>query len=54
MDKGAMKAAMDQGVSYEAIEGLKYQKAIKVVMDLQQAMDQGIRYGSRIRWIREQ
>ena len=31
---------MDQGVSYE---GLKNQKAIKAVMDRQQAMDQGIR-----------
>jgi len=31
-----------------AIEGLKDQKAIKVAMDRQQAMDQGIRYGSRI------
>jgi hypothetical protein len=39
---------MDQGVSNEAIEGLKDQKAIKVVMDRQQAMDQGIRYGSKI------
>ena len=37
---------MDQGVSYE--EGLKYQKAIKVVMDRQQAMDQGVRYELRI------
>jgi len=36
---------MDQGVSYE---GLKNQKAIKAVMDRQQAMDQGIRYGSRM------
>jgi len=39
---------MHQGVSNEAIEGLKDQKAIKVVMDRQQTMDQGIRYGSRI------
>jgi hypothetical protein len=38
---------MDQGVSYEAIEGLKDQKAVKVVIDRQQAMDQKIRYGSR-------
>jgi hypothetical protein len=37
---------MHQGVSNEAIEGLKDQKAIKVVMDRQQTMDQGIRYGS--------
>ncbi len=36
---------MDQGVSYE---GLKNQKTIKAVMDRQQAMDQGIRYGSRM------
>jgi hypothetical protein len=36
---------MDQGVSYE---GLKNRKAIKAVMDRQQAMDQGIRYGSRM------
>jgi hypothetical protein len=28
-----MKGVMDQGVSYEAIEGLKDQKAIKLVMD---------------------
>ena len=37
-----MTGAMDQRVSYEAIEGLKDQKAIKVVMDRQQATDQGI------------
>jgi len=37
-----MTGAMDQGVSYEAIEGLKDQKAIKVEMDRQQAADQGI------------
>ena len=37
-----MTGAMDQGVSYEAIEGLKDQKLIYVVMDRQQATDQGI------------
>ena len=37
-----MTGAMDQVVSYEAIERLKDQKAIKVVMDRQQATDQGI------------
>jgi len=36
------EGAMDQVVSYEAIERLKDQKAIKVVMDRQQATDQGI------------
>jgi len=37
-----MTGVMDQGVSYEAIEGLKDQKLIYVVMDRQQATDQGI------------
>ena len=40
---------MDQGGSNKAIEGPMDQKAIKVVMDREQAMDQGVRYG----WIRE-
>jgi len=44
MDQGAN----DGSESYEAFEESMDQKAIKVLMDRAQAMDQGVKDGSRI------
>jgi len=47
-DGSGSKRWIRKQVSYEAFEAPIDQKAIKVVMDREQAMDQGVKDGSRI------